>query len=81
MKLGRIKAAMSLVALLDDVVNTSAWIWRVQDCGLVGVRGGQPELGQNPGESINDLRARRPERVQQSMQSVRGLLGRQLSWV
>lgn len=76
MKLAGIKAAMSSMALFD-VVNTSAWIWRVQHGGLDGVRGWQPELGQDEGESANNLQARRLGYVQ----TTRRLLGRQLVWV
>ena len=75
MKLAGIKAAMSSMAL-PDVANTSAWIWLVQHGRLVGVRGWQPELGQDGGKSATDLQAGRPRRVQ----SIRALLGWQLSW-
>ena len=43
---------------------------------LVGVRGWQPELGHDGGKSATDLEAGRPRRVQ----SIRALLGWQLSW-
>jgi hypothetical protein len=76
MKLGRIKATMSSMALLDGA-NTFALVGMCNKVVLSVCVAGNPGLEQDEGESADDLRARRLGHVQ----SIRGLLSRQLSWV